>query len=430
MDIKNLISRILQQEGNKKLLENFTSLSVLQICNYILPFFIFVYVIRVLGPEKYGLISFATAFMAYFQIFTDYGFNYTATREIALYRNDKEKLSHFFSSVISIKLLLGFISFAVLTLILIISPQFRANYVLYLISFGMVIGNILFPVWFFQGMENMKYITILNVVSKLISMIAIFIFVKQVSDYLYVPLLNSMGSIVGGIIGFLVVIKYFDVELIRPPTGMLLHELREGWHVFISNVSVSLYTNSRIFAVGLFTNNTITGYYSIAENLMIIVQTFPLGSLIQSLFPRFSKIYTENRIKAYKMTLKLQKYTTIFYLLLIPVIFILAPWIVGIVAGEAYEDTVIAFRILLIAVFFINANAFKIFYLLIGGRGEIYAKIHVLMGILGCLLTFSLVYLFSYVGAAVTILLIAIFVLLLTRYYLREEEDEQHPDIF
>ncbi len=423
MDIKNFFSNIIKDEGNKTLLENFTSLSVLQVANYILPFIVFVYVIRVLGPEKFGLISFATAFIGYFQILTDYGFNYSATREIAIYQNDKEKLSNFFSSVMSIKLILGGICFLGLSLILYIFPQLRVNSILYFITFGMVIGNILFPVWFFQGIEKMKYITILNVFSKVISTILIFIFVKQISDYLYVPLLNSMGFIVGGIIGFIVVIKVFNIGLVRPSKDMLIHELKEGWHVFISTVSVSLYTNTRIFAVGLFTNNTITGYYTIAEKLMEIVQTFPLASLTQSLFPRLSKIHSKNPKKAYKIAQKFQKYTVIFFLLLIPILWVLAPWIVDIVAGEPYEDTILAFRILLIAVFFINANAFKIFYLLIGGKGELYAKIHVLMGIFGCFLTFLAVYILGYIGAAITILLIAIFVLVLTNYYLKEEEN-------
>jgi len=425
MDIKNLISRIFQEEGNKKLLENFTSLSLLQIANYVLPFIIFLYVIRVLGPEKFGLISFAAAFISYFQIFTDYGFNYSATREIAIYRDDKKKLSHFFSSIMIIKLFLGLLSLLVLGLVLLVFSTFRINSILYLLTFGMVIGNILFPVWFFQGIEKMKYITVLNVISKLISTIAIFIFVKDVSNYLYVPLLNSLGFIVAGVIGFLLVIKYFDVELIRPSTEMLIHELREGWHVFISTVSVSLYTNTRIFAVGLFTNNTITGYYTIAEKLMEVVQTFPLASLTQSLYPRLSKTYSQDPILAYKITKKFQKYTIIFFLLLIPIIFVLAPFIVDIVAGEHYEDTVLAFRILLIAVFFINANAFQIFYLLVSGKGEIYAKIHVVTGLLGCFITFLLVYSLNYIGAAITIILVAIVVLILTNYYLKEEKDER-----
>lgn len=423
MDIKNYFSNIIKHEGNKTLLENFTSLSILQIANYVLPFIVFVYVIRVLGPEKFGLISFATAFIGYFQILTDYGFNYSATREIAIYQNDKEKLSNFFSSVMSIKLILGGICLLGLSLILYIFPQLRVNYILYMLTFGMVIGNILFPVWFFQGIEKMKYITILNVFSKVISTILIFIFVKQISDYLYVPLLNSMGFIVGGIIGFIVVIKVFNIDLVRPSKDMLIHELKDGWHVFISTVSVSLYTNTRIFAVGLFTNNTITGYYTIAEKLMEIVQTFPLASLTQSLFPRLSKIHSENPKKAYKIVKKFQKYVIIFFFFLIPILWVLAPWIVDIVAGEPYEDTILAFKILLIAAFFINANAFKIFYLLIGGKGEIYAKIHVLMGIFGCFLTFLAVYLLGYIGAAITILFIAIFVLVLTNYYLKEEED-------
>jgi PST family polysaccharide transporter len=410
-----MIKKFFVSETRKRLFENFLSLSVLQIVNYIFPLITLPYLVRVLGPEKFGLIAFAQAFIGYFQILTDYGFNLSATREISINRENKEKVSEIFSSVMIIKFFLLLLSLGLMTIIVFSFKKFSQDWLIYYLAFGMVLGQTLFPIWFFQGMERMRYITFLNVLAKLIFTIAIFIFVKKSSDYLYVPLLNSLGFILAGVLALWIVFKDFGVFFRIPGFKVLKYHLKEGWHVFVSLVFITGYTNSRIFAVGLFSpNNAITGYYAIAEKLMGIVQTFPLASVIQALYPRLSKIYAENKLKAKFIADKLQRYTTIAYLIICITFFIIAPKVVEIVAGSSYEETILTFRLLLIAVLFINANAFRVNFLLVSGNADIFAKIHLVMGTVGSIMVFLFCYFFSYIGTAINIILIALIVLIQT----------------
>jgi len=137
----------------RSLIHNFTSLSVLQVANYLFPLITLPYIVRVIGPAKYGLINFAAAFIAYFNLICDYGFSLSGTKKFSIIRDDKEKLSKTFSTILSIKLLLSLISAFVLGIIVLLIPIFNGHWEVYLLSSGFVIGGVLFPNWFYHGIE-------------------------------------------------------------------------------------------------------------------------------------------------------------------------------------------------------------------------------------------------------------------------------------
>ena len=391
--------KIISPKDKKLVLENFASLSTLQCINFLLPLLVFPYLIRIIGPEKFGLIAFAQALIQYFMIFTDYGFSLTATRKISLCRESRQA-STIFSTVMTVKFVLAAASYLILLILINVVPKFKSDWLLYLFSFGAVIGNTLFPVWLFQGTEKMKYITIINIIGGIIYAFSIFIFVRAPDDYILVPLLNSLFFIITGIFGFYVAFKEFDLEFVFQSYHDIKQELKTGWSIFISIVAINTYTTTRIFAVGLLTNNTITGYYSIAEKITGIVQTFPLTALSQAIFPRLSIIFSKNKRKALGLMHKVQHSTTLVYLLVIPTVFFISPLIVRLVCGSNFPEVTISLRMLLLSVFFISANAFKIQFLLVCGRSDMYSRIHVLAALLGLPLIFVFIYNFSFLGAA------------------------------
>ena len=129
----------------KTVINNVAFLSVLQTITYLLPAVVLPYLFRVIGPEKFGLIAFAQAFVQYFMILTDYGFSITATKEISLCRHEPAKVCRAFSSVMTVKIALSFLSLITLGLLVYFIPKFRSDWLVYVFSFGAVIGNTLFP---------------------------------------------------------------------------------------------------------------------------------------------------------------------------------------------------------------------------------------------------------------------------------------------
>ncbi len=289
----NKIKSLTNTEDKKRLMSNFFSLLVLQGANYILPLITLPYLVRVLGVEYFGLLAFATATVTYFSILTDYGFNLTATREISIHRDNKAKVIEIFSSVMTIKVILMLVSFLLLAILVFSFDKFAKDWLVYLLTFGIVIGQVFFPVWFFQGMERMKYITYLNILSKVIFTIAIFLFVQEQSDFYLVPLLTSVGFLVAGIWSLYLVKKEFGVWFELQTIDTIKHHLVEGWHVFVSRFYVSLYITTNVIILGLFTNNTAIGYYSIAEKIVVAI-----GGLFdpanQTIYPYLARKHKEN----------------------------------------------------------------------------------------------------------------------------------------
>jgi PST family polysaccharide transporter len=152
--MSNKYKKILKNEEGRVITTNFSYLFLLQIASYLFPLVTMPYLARVIGAEGFGHIAIAAAVIMWIQTISDWGFNYTATRDVAKNREDKDKVSHILSNVIWAKFILLFFSFVILLLLIYFVPIFRENYLVILVTFLMVPGHILFPDWFFQALES------------------------------------------------------------------------------------------------------------------------------------------------------------------------------------------------------------------------------------------------------------------------------------
>lgn len=405
----------------RKILENIVSLTGLQFASYILPLLTLPYLTMVLGPDKFGLTQYAIALITYFQIITDYGFNLSATREAAIYREDDAKKSEIFSSVMSIKLLLCILTFIILLLIVMFIPKFNADLMVYILTFGMVIGYMLFPTWFFQAMEYMKYTSILNIIGKVIYTVAIFLFIHNQGDYLLVPIINSIGLIVVGIAGFYIAVKKFNIKLKIPSVKSIIYHLKEGWYVFISTVAINMYTTTNTFLLGLLTNNTLVGYYSIAEKIVLAANGL-LNPISQALYPFVSRKTQDEKDEVnINFIRNLTKLMAIIGLILSAGIFIFAKPIILIIFGNAYANSVILLEILSALPFVVAlSTVFGVQTMLTHNYKKAFSSITLLGGILNIVLAVILIFFYQQLGVAIsfvvteTFITVAMFIFLQT----------------
>mgnify|MGYP001179343026 FL=1 len=273
--------------NNKKVLENLSYISILQLFSIFLPLISYPYLIRVLGLELNGMIVFAYSIVSYLNLFISFGFNSSTTRNIASLESDK-CISNIVFSTYLCKLIL--FSFSVCLFLLVISfshIQIEFRYILYS-SLGLSIGELLLPIWYFQGVEKMKYLTIINVGSRTLFTIFIFVFVRQKEDYLLVPLFNSLGAIGGGAYALYVLLWKERVKFSGVNLYSIKMNFRDSAPMFVSSLSSLIYLNVNKLIVGSFLGMSEVSIYDIGEKVMNLLK-IPTVVICQSVYPKMSR---------------------------------------------------------------------------------------------------------------------------------------------
>ena len=342
-----LIYDILKRKinSNKILVKNFSSLSILQLSNYVVPLITFPYLTRVLGPEKFGLVYFAYAFVAYFASFVEFGYNVSATQQIAICKDDNEKTSTIFWNVIFSKMVLFVISTLFFIILLYSFNIFSMQKDLFVLAYFSIIGMILFPQWLLMGKENMKIILYINLPIKIIHLCSIFLFVSTESDWKVLILLNSLSIVTIGLIGFIYVIYKYKIEVKSFVFEQVKTTLIDSSQIFVSLFSISLYSTNNIFLLGLFADKKVLGLFIVAEKLRLFMQIIP-HNITESFFPRISEIFQKSK----EQGLTNIKYYTILILGITFVIsltgFVFSDLIIITFFGVGFKDSILYFKIL------------------------------------------------------------------------------------
>jgi O-antigen/teichoic acid export membrane protein len=324
---------------NKRIITNFSYLSVLQLFNILSPLIAYPFLIKVLGTETYGLVIFSQAVVGYLVILVAFGFNITATKKVSIHRDDKNKLSEIISSVLIVKTALLVISFLIMSGMLIYIEQAKNYETLFFLTMWMVLYDVIFPQWYFQGIEKMKYITYITLVSRVTFLGFIFVIIKSADDYLYYPIINGIGALISGIISLYIIFWKHKIKFNYQPINKLKFYLKDALTIFISTVSINLYKSTNKVVVGAFLGMGEVAYYDLAEKIINIAK-IPQNILSQTIFP---KISSDRNISFVK---KIFNISILFNILLYIVIVILAEPVVLFLGGVQMLPAVIVIYIL------------------------------------------------------------------------------------
>lgn len=318
-----------------RIIINFFSLSLINGVSYLLGLVTMPYLVRVLGIDKYGAYTFMYVVAQYMLLAGNYGFKFSVTRQISVFRDDIDKINTIFNAALCARLIITF-SVSVLGL-LFVSSFMQDDYVLmYLFSLGIVFGDVFIPTWLFQGMEEMKYLTVVNVISKFVFAISIFVLIREANDYIYVILLNSLGYIAAGFTSVFIAMKRFGLHFAVPRWCDVKEQFKDGWNIFVSNIGMELYRNSNVFLLRVFAGETATGIYGAIEKIVKALQSI-LNTLPQAVFPYVSRKFYSGKAKNNVVTLERLMKWAFCMLAIVAGIFALSPGPVAIYSDLDYD---------------------------------------------------------------------------------------------
>lgn len=393
--LNKTIHKVKSKEG-KVLFENFASLGLVQFANYTLPLISLPYLVRVIGVEKFGIISMASVIILYFQTFVDFGFHYTAAKEVAQNQDNKIEISLVLSRTIIAQLLILSVCAIILTSLSFLIPYIQTNSLIIWLTFLKLPAHIFFPTWFFQGMEKMKYIAILNVINKSIFTLLIFIFIKDERDFIFYPALISLGYFISAFFAVIIILRKFNVRLYFPSFNELKTAYKCSYNVFLNLLFPNLYNNMSTLLLGFFHGDFIVGIYSAAKRFIQISEK------VLDLFSKTAFPFLARKIQMHHIYSQILLIISIAISLLL---IIFADKVVIILFGGEFLKTIALLRILAISIVFIQLNkTYGINYLILVDKAKELRNISFWSSLFGLIATLILTYYFSAIGSCFAIL--------------------------
>lgn len=285
MPLKILQNKI---KGKKTIAENFIYISFLQLFLIIAPLITYPYLVRVIGAELYGVVVTAQVLVSYFSIVIDFGSNSISARYIALNQCDNNALSQILSSILSARFFFWIICTFVYVLIVFSIPSFCVQWPIFLLMYGITFHDLLFPQFFFQGMEKMKFITFVNITVKLLFILLIFAFVKTIDDYILVPIFYSVGYLAGGLLSLLIIKKQFNISISLKRPKDFWYYVKDCSPLLAKELISTIKDKMNFFLVGKFIGMHDVTVYDLCFKFVSMASK-PVNILGTVLLPHFAK---------------------------------------------------------------------------------------------------------------------------------------------
>jgi polysaccharide transporter, PST family len=380
---------------------NAVTLYAVQACTYVLPMLTFPYLSRVLKPAGWGAVLFANSIGLFIVIFVEYGFDLSATREAARFANDKARLRELVSGVLGAKLTLGLLGVLGALIARPFTMRVAPSPALFWASTLWGVGQGVNMLWYFQGLQRMKWAGGLDITGRIIATISIFALVHKPEDGWKVMAAQAVGSTVAHAIT--VVTAYREVGFCWPRFHLVWQALRLGWPMFLFRASQSLLGSSNGLILGFFDSPAAVGLFGGADKIRQVANQ-AVWPISQAIFPHQAQQVQGDPASGVRLVRRSLLYLGGLGTALGLVVLFTAPLIVRIVLGSAFLPAVPALRIFSLVIPLSTVTGILAFqWLLPLGFDKGFNIVVLSTGILNVVLGILLVSKFGVTGMAVAV---------------------------
>ena len=421
--IRKKLNSILSVSEQKKLSVNFANFGLFQIISYLVPVITIPYIVRVIGPEKFGILSIAQAFTYYLWIITDYGYSISGVQLISQNQNNIPAGSRILKNIISIQLLINAGCLLITVLVFNLYKPFAAYRYIFLFYFFSSTATIFLSPWLYTGLEKVKYISTLTLIHRSVYVILIFTMLHNESDYYLVPVFYSGSMLLGGGISLILILVKFKFSFNHRVPLALRHFLKQDQQIYISNIFANLYRNSNILILSLFVSEASVGIYAAAEKIIKAIQGV-FNPITQAFYPYISRITKISHVQSIRVI----KYTLAFVSLLAGgvalAIFIFADSITHLAFGSGFASTAAIMRIASPVILFGVTNfVVGIIFMTNYGMKRQFSYSVISVGLLNLAVCSLLSYLIGALGAGISFLSAEFILLLFMSFFIYNNQE-------
>lgn len=367
--------------------------------NLVFPLITFPYVTRILSVNGIGIYNFSSTYVGYFVLIAGLGISTYSVREGAKYRDNKEEMGRFASQIFSINILSTILAYILLILSLLIFSNLKIYISSILIFSLQIFFTTIGTEWIYIIYEDYAYITVRSIIFKIISIILLFILVKEKQDYLWYAAITVFSSVGSNILNFLNAKKICNIKLTTNIDWK--YHIKPILTIFATTIAVNIYLSSDTTLLGILKSDYAVGIYSTAVKIYTLVATL-LGSVVSVTIPRLAMLVGKKKMKEYnEIFSKVMSSLSLFVIPGTIGLMMLSKNIILIIAGEKYLPSVNSLRIIGLAIIFSNYSfIFSNCALIPAKRETIALKNTVITAILNIGLNLVLIPFFSYDGTS------------------------------
>jgi len=382
---------------------NIISLSGLQFVNVIVPILLVPYLIKTLGIAGFGIVALCQAVASYGVMFIDYGFNFTATRKIAQSDGSCAQLSSIFSRVMVCKALLLFL-FLFLAFAFFISSDLLLDYVqVYLLFMIQVVGQMLMPTFLFHGMQNIRPVAIITGAIKIISMLFIFVLVKDEQDIILVAQLFGVGFLISGSVALIYALKKYQLVFSWPSCISVKRELSDGFNVFLASLATTTYTTLVPLILSFHVSASDVGIFSAVQRIVNGLKGL-LGPVAQAIFPEIGGAIRHDLPRALALISLVRNYFLILYAVLLSFVMFFIDDFSNFLIGGIDQSLIQLLKIMLIVpVFVLISNLYGVQYMLNRGLESYFRNIITWSSLLALTVGYFVIEMYGIIGAGFVI---------------------------